>query len=145
MKKIIVLSGVSGVGKTHRRTSDPTLKQLPFIDIADIYKEHPGISKLTAFGRMMTSTEMLLRETDTVVLEAAFLPGSRQRDWLTVWADFLNAEVEYIELTAPKEILLERVECDYRTGRKLPTAHERDTARRYYEARVDFINGVHIE
>lgn len=53
--------------------------------------------------------------------------------------------IRQVELTAPKEVLLERVERDYRKGRKLPTTHERDAARRYYEARVDFINGVHID
>lgn len=142
MKKIVALSGVSGVGKTYRRTTDPALKDLPCIDIADIYKEHPGISKLTAFGRMMTSTEMLLRDDDTVVLEAAFLPNSRQRDWLTVWADFLNAEIEYIELAAPKAVLLERIEHDYRQGRHRPTHKEREEARRYHNARIGFINGV---
>jgi hypothetical protein len=94
---------------------------------------------------MMAATEKLLQNDDTIVLEAAFLPNSRQRDWLTVWADFLGAEVEYIELTADKQVLLKRVEADYRKGRHLPTAAERDNAKRYYEARVDFINAVHIE
>ena len=64
MTKIIALSGLSGVGKTYRRTTDPSLKDLPYIDIADIYPEYPGISKLTAFGRMMTATEKILQDDE---------------------------------------------------------------------------------
>ena len=41
MRKVIVLAGVSGVGKTHARLTDPTLRDLPCVDIADVYREYP--------------------------------------------------------------------------------------------------------
>ena len=82
--------------------------------------------------------------TNTIVLEAAFLPESRQRDWLAVWADLLNAKIEYIELTAPKAVLLERIEHDYRQGRHLPTQKERDEARRYHDARMMVVKSALI-
>ena len=39
-KKVILLSGVSGAGKTHTRKSDSALAGLPRLGIADVYREY---------------------------------------------------------------------------------------------------------
>ena len=39
MKTIIALSGLPGSGKSTCKREDPILKNLPFIDIADIYAD----------------------------------------------------------------------------------------------------------
>jgi len=44
MMKVIVLTGVSGTGKTHARLNDPELKDLPYLDIPDICGKFPDRS-----------------------------------------------------------------------------------------------------
>ena len=36
-----MLAGVSGVGKTHARLTDPALKDLLCVDIGDVYRQYP--------------------------------------------------------------------------------------------------------
>jgi len=109
MPKFICLCGVSGVGKSHRRTTDPALKDLPFVDIADIYRENPGIQPREAFGMLMNEAHALITQDghQTVVLEAYFKKGSFQRQVIEYYAD--GVEIEYIELAAPVETCKERI------------------------------------
>jgi len=39
-KKVILLAGVPGAGKTHTRKNDSALAGLPHLDIADVYREY---------------------------------------------------------------------------------------------------------
>jgi hypothetical protein len=112
MKKIIALSGVSGVGKTYARTHDPDLKDLPQLDIMDIYRKYPGIVPERAFGGFLGEVQMLINKHDTIVLEAYFRPGSKQRMMLEWIAEGVNASVEYRELFAPLAVCRARVLAD---------------------------------
>ncbi|NIV30035.1 MAG: hypothetical protein GWN58_11200, partial [Anaerolineae bacterium] len=62
MKKAIILWGVSGTGKTHARLNDPKLKDLPYIDIADIYRAHPEFDWAEAHIAMRRQVAELLQE-----------------------------------------------------------------------------------
>jgi len=76
MKRVIILSGVSGTGKTHARTHLPELKDLPFVDIADIYAEWPEFDWFSATVCLCKRVRKLLEEHDTVVVEGYFLAAS---------------------------------------------------------------------
>ncbi len=111
MARIIALSGISGVGKTRLRTTDLRLRDLPYIDIADIYAEEPeGSSNRQVFTLMLDRLESLIENgAEAVVLEAYFRRHSYQREWLEFVAGRLDSQVEYIELEAPLETCIERV------------------------------------
>jgi predicted kinase len=109
MKKIIALSGISGVGKTYTRTHDPELMSLPCIDIADIYTQHPRCSPETALGIMINEMVAKLEDADIVVLEAYFRRNSRQRSTLEWAAESMGVELRYREVYAPIEVCRERI------------------------------------
>jgi predicted kinase len=111
MPKFIALCGVSGVGKTHRRTTDPALKNLPFVDIADIYRDNPGIQPRQAFSMLINKAFTMVRDgAETVVLEAYFKPGSFQRESLEYFCEADGVQIEYIELTASIEECKQRIQ-----------------------------------
>lgn len=133
MKKIIALSGISGVGKTYRRTHDPKLVDLPYLDIADIYAQTPGISMPQALLDLVQTAGKLLEEHDTIILEAYFKPRSGQRRGLEWYFSDCGIEIEYIELEAPISVCRERI---------LAQADERDDEQwhRYIEARLRLLD-----
>ncbi len=97
MKKIIVMSGLSGAGKTFTCTHDPELKDLPQLDIMDIFRKQRGITSTSAFPAFLGEVQMFINQNDAIVLEAYFRPGSRQRDMLiwiaeefAAWSSFVN-------------------------------------------------------
>ena len=53
---MIILAGVSGNGKTHIRLNDPALRDLPYVDIADIYEEYPEFDWLDALYTLLAPT-----------------------------------------------------------------------------------------
>jgi len=79
VRKVIVLAGVSGVGKTHARLTDPALKDLPCVDIADVYCEYPEFDWMEAFFALARRVRTCLEQCDTVIVEGYFLPGSTTR------------------------------------------------------------------
>jgi predicted kinase len=110
MTRIIALCGVSGVGKTYRRTTDLELIDLPYVDIADIYAEGEDISHAWALQLMLEKIEAFLeRGEQAIVVEATFRRRSAQREWLEYLAARYTCQVEYIELDAPLEQCVQRV------------------------------------
>ncbi|MGD0002838.1 MAG: hypothetical protein ABSE06_01270 [Anaerolineaceae bacterium] len=112
MPKFIVLCGVSGVGKSYKRTTDPALKDLPFVDIADIYRDNPGIKPRDAFSMLINEAFSMFQDgAYTVVLEAYFKRGSFQRDALEYFCQGDGVDIEYIELSAPVEECKKRIQA----------------------------------
>jgi len=111
MTRFIVLAGLSGVGKTYRRTTDPALKDLPYVDIADIYRDNPGgIPPRDAFSMLINEAFGYINDgAEAVVLEAYFKPGSFQRKSLEYYAEGSSVQVEYIDLTASVALCKERI------------------------------------
>lgn len=143
-KRVIALSGVSGAGKTYRRTTDPALKDLPCVDIADIYAEFPGAPKAEIFAAAMFRLQDLICEHDAVVFEAALLPGSRQRPILESCLRNCGAELEYLVVpTPPRAVLLGRILNDYHQAiEEATTDADRAKAENYFNARQNFIMSV---
>jgi hypothetical protein len=140
MKKIIALSGISGVGKTYRRTTDPALKDLPFVDIADIYAEFPYGTPAQVFAEACYRLQGLLEGHDVVVIEAALLPDSRQRPILAACARSMEARVEYVDIpTPPRAVLLDRILNDFQKSITGANVEMYRRAERYFEARRNFI------
>lgn len=81
-KWAIILSGVSGTGKTRHR--EKNLAKFPFVDISDVYREVEGISWDAAVSAVATKALKLFQESDTVVIEGYFLERTPSRYQL-VW------------------------------------------------------------
>jgi predicted kinase len=116
MKRAIVLCGVGGTGKTHARLNDPELKDLPFVDIADIYKEFPEIDWSAAHAILERRMAKLLQEHDAVVVEGYFLPGSVTRQYLEYALKVCGAKGEWREFWAPYETCVERIAAQWKRG-----------------------------
>jgi len=116
MKKAIILSGVSGTGKTYARTHDPELKDLPYVDIADVYREFPELDWSAAAGAVEKRAARLLQEHDTIVIEGYYLPGSTTRRWLVSALKIAGAQVEIREFWAPIEVCAQRIEQQWKSG-----------------------------
>lgn len=109
MKELIILSGVSGTGKTRYRTRHPDLKDLPFVDMADIYRDNPAIPKgVSGTVVLWHRVRGKLKEHDTVVAEGYFLKGSVSRDALLTLAKGDGIKVRIISFWAPMD------ECEKR-------------------------------
>lgn len=107
-KRITVLSGVSGTGKTYHRTHE--LAHLPFVDIADVYRENPFIERgAMATCALWDRAEKLLEENDEIVIEGYFLKGSESRRWLVSLAHRSYVEVEIINFWAPLDTCEARI------------------------------------
>lgn len=86
-KRVIILCGVSGVGKTHARLHDPELVDLPYVDIADVYRDLPYASARVATEALINKVLKLLKEHDSVVVEGYFLPDTPSRSLLITRLD----------------------------------------------------------
>jgi hypothetical protein len=137
MKTIYALSGGSGIGKTFTRNTDPKLKDLPYLDIADIYNQCPGISAAMAWSLFEEALIPLLDEHSVVVLEAYFRPGSYQRRRLEYIAEANGFTVQYIEPEADKQTRIARVKAQYHQA--VSKQPEKPWHRRYLDARLYLI------
>ena len=116
MKRAIVLCGVSGTGKTHARLNDPALKNLPYADVADFYREFPELDWASATAAVCRKARELLEEHDTIVIEGYYLPGSTTRNWLLNDMQVAGAVVEIREFWAPLETCIERISAQWERG-----------------------------
>ena len=138
MPKFIVLCGVSGVGKSYRRTTDPDLKDLPFVDIADIYRDNPGMQPRQAFSMMLNEAFGLINDgKETVVLEAYFKPKSYQREGLEYYCDSADIQIEYIELVAPVAECKKRIQAQAEEA--IARGEDPDWWKSYTTARLEFL------
>lgn len=81
-KKVIVLCGTSGVGKTWARERLPELRDQPCVDVADVYLDDPNANYLEATAGVISRTKTLLKDHDTVVIEGYYLPQTVTRNML---------------------------------------------------------------
>jgi len=117
MKRAIVLSGVSGTGKTYARLNDPELKDLPYVDIADFYKENADVHWAVAHALLKRKVAELLLEHDTVVVEGYFLPGTPSRNGLARALKVAGARADFRFYWAPFETCLERIRDQWEQGK----------------------------
>jgi predicted kinase len=106
MKKLTVLSGISGAGKTHYRKKH--LAHFKFVDMADIYLKY-DCQWNEALGRAFDRLEELFEDNDQVVLEGYFLDQSISRQWLEYMSERCDWELEIIPFSASYEVCLERI------------------------------------
>jgi len=108
-KTVIVLCGVSGVGKTYARTHHHKLKHLPAVDVADVYLDNPGATWIEASAVVIKRTLALLKEHDRVVVEGYYLPGTVTRGML---AEGLGryAAIDWRLMVVPISVCRQRVE-----------------------------------
>jgi predicted kinase len=107
-KRVLVLCGVSGTGKTHYRKK--VLPEYPYVDIADVYKEIPFIQRGTpAVVHLWDRVRKLLQENELVVVEGYFLKGSESRTTIMYYAYRDGVRVKFMNFWAPKDVCEERI------------------------------------
>jgi hypothetical protein len=116
MKKVIVLAGVSGTGKTRARLNDPELKGLPYLDIAEIYERWPEFGWYEALYTLLKRIRGLLKEHDVVVIEGYFLPETVSRTILTNDLKVAGAKVEFREFWEPFQVCALRITQQWERG-----------------------------
>ena len=116
MKRAIVLAGVSGVGKTHTRLNDPQLRDLPHLDIADVYRQFPELDWMEAFWALVKRVREALKDHPAVVIEGYLLPNSTTRRFLLNDMKVAGVQVEVRDLRAPFEVCQERIAAQYERG-----------------------------
>jgi predicted kinase len=114
--KIVALFGPCGSGKSTLRKSDPELKDLPCVDIGEVYKQFPGTTPLQALGWFINETEQALREHGSVVVEAHGSP--QQREWLKQIAVDNGATYEEREMEATFQECERRILEQYEANRE---------------------------
>lgn len=108
-KKVIVLCGVSGTGKTYARENASELSSLPYVDVADVYLSNPSFNWVGATAGVIARVKALLADHSVVVVEGYYIPGSVTRDML---AEGLGryAVVNWRLMVEPIEVCRQRVE-----------------------------------
>lgn len=110
-KKVILLTGVSGSGKTYTRIHDERLASLPYLDIADIYAQL-DVRWDQALKELISRIHDTLELSDQVVVEGYFLKGSPSRRILEQELARRNIVLELIELAADYRTSFERIRSD---------------------------------
>jgi len=113
-KRVLVLCGISGSGKTRRRTRDPLLRRLPFVDVRDIYKAYEDQGDEadweTVVDDAIIEVQKLLETHDRVVLEGYFLKRSSSRRMIRANFERDDSQVDFIDLEAPLAVCIKRIE-----------------------------------
>jgi hypothetical protein len=105
--KMYLLTGLPGSGKTYRRLNDPDLKTLPFIDIADMYRQQPGIGPTEAHLKFVYGILDLSDNYDKFIAE--LVGTERQMETMQFFLDGI-VEIEEIFIDTPREVCVKRVE-----------------------------------
>lgn len=106
---IVCLSGVSGTGKTHYRTTQKSYKDLPYVDIADIHKEQPVGLGAPAVYALWERVKPLLPEHPVIVIEGYFLRNSLSRAVLNDLCQRAGARLWYVEFWEEKDVCARRI------------------------------------
>jgi hypothetical protein len=83
------------------RTTHPELKDLPYADIADVYREWPEADWLMAIEELLRRIRALLETHEDIVIEGYFLPGTPSARILL--SDLAVAGVQYDIITLHAE------------------------------------------
>ena len=110
---VYALGGVSGVGKTHLRTSHPVLNNLPFVDIADMYDVHHASDYIEAREMLCHHLEECLQQNPNsdIVVEAAFTSAA-QKNAVQSAAQRHGAVVEWMWIACGREEARRRVRAE---------------------------------
>jgi len=143
-KRVIVLCGVSGVGKTWKRTNDWELRGLPFVDVKDIYRQYEVEDQIPNWESVtddaIDEVKALLAENQQVVLEGYFLRGSGSRRMVFANLQRDESQVDFIDLEAPLPLCIGRIEAQ-RASKEITEndAQNRiDMARRCFKTSKEF-------
>ena len=115
-KRVTVLCGVGGSGKTHQRTHMPGWKDLPCVDIADVYKEFPEFDSYVATAVVCKRALALLQQTWHVVIEGYFLPGTPSRRQLANEMTVAGVDTKFILLKVATAAAQQRILDQYKRG-----------------------------
>ena len=109
MKTLMILAGLSGAGKTHYWENN--LKDLPRVDMADIYAIKHTNQWYAALTEALAQIDWLMKTHNEVVLEGYFLNGSKSLDWVRYWCRREQIQIDYKFFTAPSRVRLKRIKA----------------------------------
>lgn len=141
---VTVLCGVSGCGKTRKRTQpDSPLDALPYLDIADIYTELEADTTGLVFPDYSTAMVILIdrivehnrADTEHLVVEGYFLPGTPSRSWLTNACMVQGIDVMFDLLWAPLKVCAARLHDQF----DALDANEQERQRHKFNKRHDLL------
>jgi len=112
VKKVIVLCGVGGSGKTHARKNHPELKDLPQFDIADVYRDLGTSDWFSATMGLAELAKNALKRSDVVVLEGYFLPETASRG--VIQGELRDYELDFRLMVETLEVCRDRITRDGR-------------------------------
>lgn len=141
---IYAISGFPGVGKTTLRKTDPKLKNLPHLDVADFYRKYPGIHSNDAFALLLGEMDTLIEQGKDVVVEATFFTNSIQRVWLGLHAGMHGVELKYIDLHADPQICYDRIKAQYEEDIKTADPKDRGSLEEYYQSRFRLLQDFSV-
>jgi len=110
---ITCLCGPSGAGKTHYYRNN--LSNQKMFDIADVYRDYPGIDYQDAFAELLNRIQLHITDVGTdFVVEALFREERYQRDWMTYIAAMNGGEIKFMDFEAEPAVCRSRIEADWK-------------------------------
>ena len=100
------MTGYPGAGKTHYRLNNDKFKDLPCVDIADIYKERPGTTPKEAMLLFLQGLMDLSDSNNEFIGE--IVGTDHQMDTLRFFLEDWM-EIEVVNISTPKDVCMERV------------------------------------
>lgn len=143
--KLIFVTGVPGVGKSHLIHHDKKLSKLIHIDIRLVYELYPEASEMGGWTLAQDKLiEMALMNMATynkdVVCEAILLAGTPSRERLEGILRQRKLKHRFIDLKGNYDECLSRVTADY-IGNPNPDTESKDWV--YFRKRVDILRSYH--
>jgi len=111
-KRVTILAGVSGSGKSNLRLTWSEISELPLVDLHELRDEEPGLTWEEYHIRAHSRLAELFETEDHVVIEGYFLPGSPSLKMLLEFLWEKQVMPSYILLWAPMSVIEERLASD---------------------------------
>lgn len=120
---VIIVAGLPGSGKTHLRTNDPALKELPYLDMDELRQEakrqcDPNSSSYWIWRQSMldlldTIDTYAGQDVEQLVIEGVFAPGSKSFSQLVDKCNQIGANIDYRPTDVAPDICAVNIVKDY--------------------------------
>jgi len=146
---LIFVTGVPGSGKSYFIRHSPDLRELPRVDIKDIYLKYPEACqfdgwKLAQDKMIETALELSKKCKSDVVCEAILYISTPSRTRLELELRRHKIMFVFTDLVVNFDTCMRRVEEDFEKASSIDYK-EHAQAKQYYQKRVDILNSYHAK